>query len=1205
MEEVPQIIDHRYHFVAHIGSGMSGQVLLVEDRQGQKALKFLNSVQLNLSRDEALANFKSEVAILKKLNHPHIAPILDFGYDEGTRRYYFTSEYIEGKNIFDACHNQPIEVIEKIFIQVLRAFHYLHSRGVYHLDVKPQNILVRMRGDEPDQAKIIDFGLAGLDNHRRLAGTPTYMAPEVVRGGVLDGRTDLYSLGITFYKVFTDINPFMHKDVREILARQISLSPQPASTIEPTVPTYWDHILERLLEKNPSDRYPQAALVIRDLAFLSGKKIEVESEDTKISYLPEKGVLIGREKQWQEFTRVFSETFFKTLDHETRLIVIHGEKGSGKSRFAAEIRYDAQIKGVPVYTQKDLEMARANGFAPRQFVLLLDEGMSLNDLHVVLQELSQCKALVVWLIEGEIPLVTGALVIRLENYSRDELKVYLESVTGLPQIPLDWIDEIYSRTRGNPLFVTEVVKALLAEDVLADYSAGWDRSDGHDVRIDFSRIPIPSSLEEILSNQYQSLSEAEKTILDVLALHAGPMRKSDLAQVIGGNIKGSFDALVLNLLIGEDPEERYDFLNLLSREVIVAQIEKPVAARWHERLALVFADYPAERKSYLYHLGHAGDPLKAREAWRELSRLLQNEADYQPCIFALERLLACCEAGWNELSRESILRLAEVYNLNRQYESAIRFIQEELDKVEPQVGPWVADFKFALRQQMIDCAIKQSHVSEPEHYRQLAAKQCLLAGEALLPASACLIVKNYQAYLKMIGGDLAGAETDFEQAHRAWCQDLDFTDRLKVVNNRLVDVYLLRQKYREAIHVCEDRIAVFEFSNQHSSLSAAHYALGGVYYKLATLAKEDKEDQIDKCLVHFRRGEKIAERIRHDNLRLCTLNGLGNAYLLRGEPELALSSYFQALKIARQIHELETAGLVAFNISNIYRDRGETRDSYSFLVYVVNTFSSLTNLSPNSHFILYWSHLSLCDHFLQKGNVARAGDNLKLAQKLYNTHDYLHSQEYWLAMRSALFKRLSGDTLNWQEDLTRVCALAKTHEEEEDMEQCLNWKVLCEPVVKTRTNLVDSSKKQDSVSAKIDFGRRLLRCHGEDEILREAALAMGELCGASRSVCLKLRSDGQFAVHPLLNFLRSDEHYLDLELCRSAMKGSSLRYADRDVDGMRQQVVAVPLTDGTQHYGVLYFVCETGAAVGIQELMQTGDQVFAALSRCVALTDAL
>jgi len=135
-------IDQRYTVEKVLGEGLSGEVLLVADDGGLQALKFLKKVQMNVSRDEALQNFKNEFSILQELNHPNTSRILDFGYDTRLQKYYLTTEFVSGGDLDSFCVVATIEEKERLIVEVLRALNYLHSRGIFHFDIKPQNILV-------------------------------------------------------------------------------------------------------------------------------------------------------------------------------------------------------------------------------------------------------------------------------------------------------------------------------------------------------------------------------------------------------------------------------------------------------------------------------------------------------------------------------------------------------------------------------------------------------------------------------------------------------------------------------------------------------------------------------------------------------------------------------------------------------------------------------------------------------------------------------------------------------------------------------------------------------------------------------------------------------------------------------------------------------------------------------------------------------
>jgi serine/threonine protein kinase len=192
-----KLIDKKYQVLKTLGEGFGGSVFLVEKEGVKAALKQLHmrSDHACLTPTEILDNFKQEFSTLKKLNHPHILRILDFGYEPKEQFYYFTTEYIEGQDIFDATRSLSYDQIEELFVQTLRALSYLHSQGIYHFDIKPQNILVGKNEQGTPFAKLIDFGLTALEKKGILAGSPGYLSPEAILDEGRDGRSDSYSLG--------------------------------------------------------------------------------------------------------------------------------------------------------------------------------------------------------------------------------------------------------------------------------------------------------------------------------------------------------------------------------------------------------------------------------------------------------------------------------------------------------------------------------------------------------------------------------------------------------------------------------------------------------------------------------------------------------------------------------------------------------------------------------------------------------------------------------------------------------------------------------------------------------------------------------------------------------------------------------------------------------------------------------------------------
>ncbi|HEX5034986.1 MAG TPA: serine/threonine-protein kinase, partial [bacterium] len=215
----------RYEILQPLGSGGAGDVYLAKDsRRGDKpvALKLLDRKRL---RDSAVADsLRNEFSSLTRLSHPHLAKVWDFG--ASAEEMYLSTEYIEGQDLFTDCRNADLNTVFRRIVELLRGLDYLHRRGVLHLDLKPANILVAHPKEGPSGVKLIDFGLAQwtLKNPAAAAefsGSPPYSAPELMLGGAPTPASDLYAIGMIFYRLFSAGLPFKSEDPLQQMQEQL------------------------------------------------------------------------------------------------------------------------------------------------------------------------------------------------------------------------------------------------------------------------------------------------------------------------------------------------------------------------------------------------------------------------------------------------------------------------------------------------------------------------------------------------------------------------------------------------------------------------------------------------------------------------------------------------------------------------------------------------------------------------------------------------------------------------------------------------------------------------------------------------------------------------------------------------------------------------------------------------------------------------
>ncbi len=353
---MPEPVANRYEIKKLLGKGAAGKVYLVRDKlqKGeQSALKLLET-----PGTRHLELMRHEFTILTKIRHPNIARVYDFGFDEKSGLWFYTSEYIEGRNIVDACAELDYADKARLFAQVFRALQHIHSRGIIHYDVKPSNII----GVADRTARLIDFGLAttGTPVSGAMRGTIGYAAPEVVRGELGDPRSDLYSLGVVFYEALAGKRPFEDESVFEVLRAQATLEPEPPRKFDGSVPPELERIVLRLLEREADSRYYTANEVNRALSHTMGITLEEETVETAMAYLLGGG-FVGREGELSKFRALIDS--LREDFKSPPVWFITGETGIGKSRLLREVGYHAQINGI-VFIQTLCAVNESRPFGP-------------------------------------------------------------------------------------------------------------------------------------------------------------------------------------------------------------------------------------------------------------------------------------------------------------------------------------------------------------------------------------------------------------------------------------------------------------------------------------------------------------------------------------------------------------------------------------------------------------------------------------------------------------------------------------------------------------------------------------------------------------------------------------------------------------------------------------------------------------------------
>ncbi len=271
----PQVVEGRD---SYLGRQFGGYVLEKKIGQGGMGLVYMGR-QVSLDRVvaikilnkalndniEFIKRFEREAKSIAKISHANIVAVYDFGVCDDSR--YMVCEYIEGQSLARMISDQllvPLNRLAPLMEQCLSALFHVGQQGVVHRDIKPDNILITKDG----HAKVADFGLAkdvsgngdatDLTQAGLAMGTPAYMSPEQCMGRKIDGRSDIYSLGVTAYYALTGEKPFTGQSSFEIMTKQREYTPAPPSKLIPSIPKECSDLIMRMLAKSPGDRFTDA-----------------------------------------------------------------------------------------------------------------------------------------------------------------------------------------------------------------------------------------------------------------------------------------------------------------------------------------------------------------------------------------------------------------------------------------------------------------------------------------------------------------------------------------------------------------------------------------------------------------------------------------------------------------------------------------------------------------------------------------------------------------------------------------------------------------------------------------------------------------------------------------------------------------------------------------------------------------------------------
>ena len=334
-ESFPDLNPGRYHILSRIGAGGMGEVHLAQDTMLDRrvALKIL-SEEFAVDSDR-MRRFVQEAKAASALNHPNIITIYEIG--KTGNRPFIAAEYIDGETLHAHLQRGPMSLnaVLDAAIQIASALHAAHDAKIIHRDIKPENVMIRPDG----LVKLLDFGIAKIIepiptwNHEAeiattlrggtspgmIIGTAAYMSPEQARGKTIDGRTDIFSLGVLLYEMLTGRKPFDGETPMDIIGAILNKEPEPIRDLLDDVPPDIERIVNKLLRKDRDERYQTIKDVLIDLKDV---RKEMEFQD-KFKLTP------GRTKSIKTQTAATSQAKAQTTSSAEYIVREIGKRKAG------------------------------------------------------------------------------------------------------------------------------------------------------------------------------------------------------------------------------------------------------------------------------------------------------------------------------------------------------------------------------------------------------------------------------------------------------------------------------------------------------------------------------------------------------------------------------------------------------------------------------------------------------------------------------------------------------------------------------------------------------------------------------------------------------------------------------------------------------------------------------------------------------------